>query len=64
MTKEQNLLAEVMSVKSMQQWERSVLAEADSKFDPYDNSSDEEAMAVRKLRKPVIKILEKKSTLK
>ena len=35
----------------MKQWERKTLAEADQKFDPYDDSSDEEAIKMRKLQR-------------
>ena len=43
--KEQTLAEEVNDVQSLKEWERSILKEVDSKYDPDDDSSDEEAIA-------------------
>jgi len=37
-------------VKDLRAWERSILTEVDNKYDPDDDSSDEEAIAVRNKR--------------
>ena len=41
---------EVGDVKELRQWERQILAECDEKYDPDDDSSDEEAIEIRKKR--------------
>jgi len=41
----------VNDVSSLRMWERGVLQEVDPKYDPDDDSSDEEAIRVRKERK-------------
>jgi hypothetical protein len=41
---------EVGDVSDLRKWERSILQEYDSKYDPDDDSSDEEAIAVRRKR--------------
>jgi len=37
-------------VADLRKWERSILSEVDTKYDPDDDSSDEEAIKVRKER--------------
>lgn len=46
--KEQEHALEVGDVKDLRAWERAILSETDPKYDPDDDSSDEEAIAVRK----------------
>ena len=41
---------EVTDVSDLRKWERSILSEVDTKYDPDDDSSDEEAIRVRKER--------------
>jgi len=41
---------EVTDVSDLRKWERSILMEVDAKYDPDDDSSDEEAIQVRKER--------------
>ena len=41
---------EVTDVSDLRKWERSILTEVDAKYDPDDDSSDEEAIAFRKKR--------------
>lgn len=41
---------EVTDVSDLRKWERSILQEVDAKYDPDDDSSDEEALRVRKER--------------
>ena len=41
---------EVTDVSDLRKWERSILSEVDAKYDPDDDSSDEEAIKVRKER--------------
>ena len=41
---------EVTDVSDLRKWERAILAENDPKYDPDDDSSDEEAINQRKLR--------------
>lgn len=48
--KEQEHHMEVTDVADLRKWERSILQEYDEKYDPDDDSSDEEAIAVRKQR--------------
>jgi hypothetical protein len=48
--KEQEHLIEVTDVSDLRKWERSILQEVDAKYDPDDDSSDEEALRVRKER--------------
>ena len=48
--KEQKHLMEVTDVSDLRKWERSILSEVDAKYDPDDDSSDEEAIRVRKER--------------
>lgn len=43
--KEKLLDSEIGDVKSLKEWERSILTEVDSKYDPDDDSSDEECIA-------------------
>ena len=50
MCKEQEHNLEVVDVKTLRQWERNTLQEVDAKYDPDDDSSDEEAIRVRKER--------------
>ena len=38
---------ETTDVKDLKEWERSILKEVDEKYDPDDDSSDEEAIAYR-----------------
>lgn len=45
---------EVTDVSAIRQWERNILSECDNKYDPDDDSSDEEAIAVRKKRQDII----------
>jgi hypothetical protein len=42
--KEQQYIGEVTDVSDLRKWERAILAENDSKYDPDDDSSDEEAI--------------------
>ena len=35
-------------MKGLREWERSILKEVDDKYDPDDDSSDEEAIAYKK----------------
>lgn len=42
--KEQNHNLEVTDVSDLRKWERAILAENDPKYDPDDDSSDEEAI--------------------
>lgn len=46
-TKEQNHMSEVGDVQDLRKWERSILSEVDGKYDPDDDSSDEEAIRMR-----------------
>ncbi len=46
--KEQELKNEEGDVKSLLEWERSVLTEVDAKYDPDDDSEDEEKIARKK----------------
>lgn len=39
---------EVTDVSGLRIWERNILQEVDAKYDPDDDSSDEEAIKVRK----------------
>lgn len=48
--KEQQHLMEVTDVTELRKWERNILSEVDTKYDPDDDSSDEEAIRVRKER--------------
>lgn len=48
--KEQMLAEEQTDVKTLRQWERTILREVDEKYDPDDDSSDEEAIAERARR--------------
>jgi len=48
--KEQALAGECDDVKALRQWERQILSEVDEKYDPDDDSSDEEAIAERARR--------------
>ena len=48
--KEQTHHLEVTDVSDLRKWERAILAENDPKYDPDDDSSDEEAILQRKLR--------------
>lgn len=48
--KEQKLQEEQSDVKLLRQWERNILREVDEKYDPDDDSSDEEAIAERTRR--------------
>ena len=48
--KEQALAEEEGDVKALRQWERNILCEVDEKYDPDDDSSDEEAIAARARR--------------
>ena len=41
---------EVTDVSDLRKWERSILQEVDAKYDPDDDSSDEEAIKIRKER--------------
>ena len=41
---------EVTDVSELRKWERNILQEVDTKYDPDDDSSDEEAIRVRKDR--------------
>lgn len=41
---------EVGDVKDIRKWERAILTEVDGKYDPDDDSSDEEAIKVREER--------------
>ena len=41
---------EVTDVSVLRKWERNILQEVDTKYDPDDDSSDEEAIRVRKDR--------------
>ena len=45
--KEQQLAEESSDVKTLREWERNILCEVDEKYDPDDDSSDEEAIAKR-----------------
>jgi hypothetical protein len=45
---------EVGDVSDLRKWERNILQEYDSKYDPDDDSSDEEAIAIRKKRAEAI----------
>jgi hypothetical protein len=38
-------------VKSLKEWERSILVEVDAKYDPDDDSEDEECIARKKAAK-------------
>ncbi len=49
--KEQELKNEESDVKSLLEWERSVLTEVDAKYDPDDDSEDEEKIARKKALK-------------
>lgn len=49
--KEKELDSEVKDVKSLKEWERSILSEVDAKFDPDDDSEDEECIARKKAKK-------------
>ena len=40
-------------MKALRQWERQILCEVDEKYDPDDDSSDEEAIAERARRETV-----------
>lgn len=51
--KEQALNEEQGDVKALRQWERQILCEVDEKYDPDDDSSDEEAIAERARREAV-----------
>ena len=51
--KEQALAEEQGDVKALRQWERQILCEVDEKYDPDDDSSDEEAIAERARREAV-----------
>ncbi len=48
--KEQAHIMEVTDVSDLRKWERSILQEVDAKYDPDDDSSDEEAIKIRKER--------------
>ena len=45
-------------VKDLRQWERAILTEVDNKYDPDDDSSDEEAILVREKRAAAIRAKE------
>ena len=45
------LEGEVSDVKSLLEWERNVLTEVDAKYDPDDDSEDEEKIARKKALK-------------
>ena len=47
-TREQQHNLECGDVKGLREWERSILKEVDDKYDPDDDSSDEEAIAYKK----------------
>ena len=49
--KEQQLEGEVGDVKQLLEWERNVLQEVDAKYDPDDDSEDEEKIARKKMLK-------------
>lgn len=49
-TKEQNHNREVGDVKDLRKWERAILTDVDAKYDPDDDSSDEEAIQAREDR--------------
>lgn len=49
-SKEQNHRLEVDDVSDLRKWERAILSEVDTKYDPDDDSSDEEAIKMRKER--------------
>ena len=49
--KDQELSSEVNDVKSLKEWERSILTEVDAKYDPDDDSEDEECIARKKAAK-------------
>lgn len=48
--KEQEHIGEVGDVKHLRTWERNILTDVDAKYDPDDDSSDEEAIAYRQER--------------
>ena len=48
--KERQLKEESGDVKTLRDWERNILCEVDEKYDPDDDSSDEEAIAMRAKR--------------
>jgi len=49
-TREQEHHGEVTDVSGLRVWERQILTEVDAKYDPDDDSSDEEAIRVRRER--------------
>jgi hypothetical protein len=49
-TREQEHNGEVTDVSGLRVWERQILTEVDAKYDPDDDSSDEEAIRVRRER--------------
>ena len=51
MCKEQAYDGDVSEVKNLLEWERSILVEVDSKYDPDDDSEDEEKIARKKALK-------------
>jgi hypothetical protein len=48
--REQEYHGEIGDVKHLRQWERNILVDVDAKYDPDYDSSDEEAIRVRKER--------------
>ena len=57
-TREQQHNLECSDVKSLREWERSILKEVDDKYDPDDDSSDEEAIAYKAAQQAAAKAKE------
>ena len=57
-TREQQHNLECGDVKNLREWERSILKEVDDKYDPDDDSSDEEAIAYKQAQAAAAKAKE------